>query len=232
MESRSKRALLRDGDKLQIGGCLFQVAMGRNGAEGSSDPGVDRAKTLMESAQSTAIAGTLREIRLPSLLQVLDADEVTGTLVVRQGEMEGRLHILGGAIRHATLGRARGVKALYRMMVLEEGRFELFIPGRSPEYETVDGDLQRHLLEAMRQKDEFAVYRKRLPDDARLGFNEGVSLNPARVPASVYEVLAAVAQHGTVSMVLDRCPLPDFEICRVLLVLLEAKLLVVEPIGG
>jgi hypothetical protein len=227
-----ERALLRDGDQLQIGGCLLQVAMGRNGAAPAPDPGVDRAKTLMESAQSTAIQGTLREIRLPSLLQVLDADGVTGTLVVRQGEMEGKLHIQGGAIRHATLGRARGVKALYRMMVLEEGRFELFIPGRSPEYETVEGDLQRHLLEAMRQKDEFAVYRKRLDDSANLAFNEGMSLNPARVPASVYEVLAAVAQHRAVSKVLDRCPLPDFEICQILLVLLEAKLLVVEPPTG
>jgi hypothetical protein len=222
-----ERALLRDGDQIQIGGCLFQVAMGRDGAESAPDPGVQRAQNLIQTAQSTAIAGTLREIRLPSILQVLDADGVTGTLVVRQGEMEGKLHIQGGAIRHATLGRASGVKALYRMMVFEEGHFELFIPGRSPEYETVEGDLQRHLLEAMRQKDEFAVYRKRLPDDgASLGFNEGMSLNPARVPSTVYEVLAAVGQHKTVHKILELCPLPDFEICRVLLVLLECRLLV------
>jgi hypothetical protein len=204
--------------------------MGGNGSEPAPDPGFHQAQTLIQAAQLTAIAGTLREIRLSSLLQVLDADGVTGTLVVHQGELECRLHMKAGAIRHATLGRARGVKALYRMMVLEEGRFELFIPGRSPEYETVEGDLQRHLLEAMRQKDEFAVYRKRLPDDgASLGFNESVSLSPARVPATVYEVLAAVGQHKTVHKILELCPLPDFEICRILLLLLETKILVVEP---
>jgi len=227
-----ERALLRDGDQIQIGASLFQVAMGRNGVESAPDPGIQRAQNLIQTttAQSTAIAGTLGEIRLPSLLQVLDADSVTGTLVVRHGDMEGKLHLQGGAIRHATLGRAGGVKALYRMMVFEEGHFELFTPGRSPEYETVEGDLQRHLLEAMRQKDEFAVYRKRLPDDgASLRFNEGMSLNPARVPSTVYEVLAAVGQHKTLHKILELCQLPDFEICRVLLVLLEAKLLVVEP---
>jgi hypothetical protein len=42
----------------------------------------------------------------------------------------------------------------------------------------------------------------------------------------VYEVLAAVGKHKTVHKILEFCPLPDFEICRVLLVLLEAKLLV------
>jgi len=45
----------------------------------------------------------------------------------------------------------------------------------------------------------------------------------------VYEVLAAVGQHKTVHKILELCQLPDFEICRVLLVLLECKLLVVEP---
>ena len=232
---RIDSAALKDGDQIQIGASLFQVAMGRNGAVQSTDPGIAAAQGLVQStnAQSTAIAGTLREIRLPSLLQVLDADRITGTLVVREAERRGKLYIVAGKIRHATLGRARGVKALYRMMVLEEGRFELFIPGRSPEYETVEGDLQRHLLEAMRQKDEFALYRKRLPDeDAVLGFNERVTLNPARVPAPVYEVMAAVGQHKTLRRILEHCPLPDFEICRVLLVLVDSKLLVVERTAG
>jgi hypothetical protein len=225
------RALLKDGDQIQIGGSLFQVAMEKNGADPPPDPGLQRAQSLVQktAAQSSAIAGSLSEIRLPSLLQVLDADGVTGTLMVRQSEMEGRLHLYRGEIRHAILGRVRGVKALYRMMVLEDGHFELFIPGRSPEYENVDGDLQRHLLEAMRQKDEFAVYRKRLPHDrARLVFNERMRLDPACVPADVYEVLASVGRYQTVQKILEFCELPDFEICRVLLVLLECKLLVVE----
>jgi hypothetical protein len=112
---------------------------------------------------------------------VLESDRATGTLVVRQAGQEGKLHIHHGAVRHATLGRARGVKALYRLMVLEEGRFEFFIPGRSPEYETVEGDLQKHLLEAMRQKDEFTVYRKRLPrGDVALVLSTDMNINPGR----------------------------------------------------
>ncbi|HJS72689.1 MAG TPA: hypothetical protein VJ921_00270, partial [Vicinamibacteria bacterium] len=80
---------------------------------------------------------------------------------------------------------------------------------------------------------EFALYRKRLPDeDAVLGFNERVTLNPARVPALVYEVMAAVGQHKTLRRILEHCPLPDFEICRVLLVLVDSKLLVVSLSAG
>ncbi|MGH9387978.1 MAG: DUF4388 domain-containing protein, partial [Vicinamibacteria bacterium] len=145
-------------------------------------------------------------------------------------EVEGKLHIQGGAIRHATLGRARGVKALYRMMVLEEGRFELFIPGRSPEYETVEGDLPKHLLEAMRQKDEFSVYRRQLPQgEVVLVLNAGMNINPGRVPAVVYDVMAAIGHYKTVDRILEFCQLPDFEICRVLYALLKHKLVTVEP---
>lgn len=235
------RALLKNGDRIQIGGSVFQVALGKDGAGHAplSDAGIKQVQTLIQkskgdsagpSGQSSAISGDLFEIRLPSLLQVLESDRATGTLVIRHAGREGNLHIHQGMIRHATLGRARGVKALYRLMVLEEGSFEFFIPGRSPEYDTVEGDLQKHLLEAMRQKDEFGAYRKQLPQgQATLVFNASMSINLARVPGVVYEVLAAIRNYGTVDRILEFCQVPDFEICRVLLALLKHKVVTVEP---
>jgi pSer/pThr/pTyr-binding forkhead associated (FHA) protein len=233
------RALLKDGDQIQIGGSIFRVAMGKEGAEPLSEASVKHVQTLIQRnkgqssahpGQSSAISGNLSEIRLPSLLQVLESDRATGTLVVRQAGQEGKLHIHQGAICHATLGRARGVKAVYRLMVLEEGRFEFFIPGRSPEYETVEGDLQKHLLEAMRQKDEFTVYRKRLPrGEVRLVLSTDMTINPGRVPPVVYEVMAAIGYYKTLDRILEFCQLPDFEICRILLALLKHKLITLEP---
>lgn len=234
------RAFLKDGDRIQVGGSVFQVATGREELEPEPtlDASAKRVQSLIQKSkggpagspgQASAVSGSLTEIRLPSLLQVIESDRVTGTLVIRQGGREGKLHIHQGAIRHATFGRAQGVKALYRLMAADDGRFELFIPGRSPEYETVEGDLQKHLLEAMRQKDEYAVYQKQLPDgNASLGFNAEMSVNVARVPPMVYEVLAAVAHHKTIDQVIEFCQLPDFEVCRALLVLLKHRLLVVD----
>ena len=235
------RALLKDGDQIQIGGSVFRVAMGKEGPEYEplSEASVKHVQSLIQKSkgqtsthpgQSSAFSGNLSEIRLPSLLQVLDSDRATGTLVIRHAGREGKLHIHQGVICHSTLGRARGVKALYRLMVLEAGSFEFFIPGRSPEYETVEGDLPKHLLEAMRQKDEFGVYHKQLPQgEVGLVLNAGMSINPGRVPAVVYEVMAAILYYKTVDRILEFCQLPDFEICRVLLALLKHKLVTVEP---
>jgi pSer/pThr/pTyr-binding forkhead associated (FHA) protein len=234
------RGFLKDGDRIQVGGSVFQVATGKEELEPETtlDASAKRVQSLIQKSkdgpagsagQASAVSGSLTEIRLPSLLQVIESDRVTGTLVIRHGGREGKLHIHQGVIRHATFGRAQGVKALYRLMAAEDGRFELFIPGRSPEYETVEGDLQKHLLEAMRQKDEYAVYQRQLPDgNASLGFNCEMSVNVARVPPMVYEVLAAVAHHKGVDKVIEFCQLPDFEVCRVLLVLLKHRLLVVD----
>ena len=239
------RAFLRHGDEIQVGSSVFEVPVGSEelGPHGSKEArgSLERFESLVRKSrdgapspqQSSAISGQLSEIRLTSLLQIIESDKSTGTLVVISGGREGKLYIHQGAVRHATLGRARGAKALYRLMVLQDGRFELFIPGRSPEYDTVDGTLQRHLLEAMRQKDELSLCMQSLPSSsASLALNPDKHIVPAKVPPSVFDVLAAVDRFKTVEQVFEQCQLPDFEIGRILHVLLKHNVLKAETKGA
>jgi pSer/pThr/pTyr-binding forkhead associated (FHA) protein len=240
------RAYLKQGDQIQVGANAFEVLIGKEyldtGPDSVTPANERRLQSLINrmkgdvatsAEQSSAISGSLSEIHLASLLQIIESDRGTGTLVILLGGREGKLHIHQGEVRHATLGRTWGVKALYRLMALEDGHFEFFIPGRSPEYHTVEGNLQRHLLEAVRQKDEFAVYRKQLPSgDTRLVFNPDMLIGPSKVPAAAFEVMASVSRHHTVGEVIESCRLPDVEVCRILLVLLKHKLLLVESKGA
>ena len=238
---RVRRAFLKHGDRFQVGANVFEVRLGLEttdaaAADAASDTHVRNLQSLLKKKknnpqQTSAISGRIAEIRLTSLLQIIESDRATGTLVVLNGGREGKLHIHQGAVRHATLGRARGVKALYRLMALDEGSFELYIPGRNPDYDTIDGDLQKHLLEAMRQKDEVAVYRKQLPSaDTRLIFTSEKALPLSRVPAAVFEVMASISQYHSVGKVVEYCSLPDFEVCRVLLALLKHGIVSVESV--
>lgn len=229
------RAYLKHGDRIQVGTSVLEVVVGKPGSAARDDEAnaaeAKKLQSLMQGTgstegtspgQSSAIAGSLTEIRLTSLLQVIESDRGTGTLVIRQTGREGRIHLLQGRICHSTFGRARGLKALYRLMALEDGRFEFFIPGRSPDYETVSGELSKHLLEGMRQKDELLVYRKELPPHGvRLEFHPNKVLMPARVPPAALEVMAAIGQYKTVEKIIEFCSLPDFEVSRILLVLLK-----------
>ena len=236
------RAFLKQGDQIQVGASIFEVLIGKENVDSSPDSkgpaneknvrsliGKLKGNTQWSPSQSSAISGRLSEIQMSSLLQIIESDRRTGTLVILQGGQEGKLHIHQGVIRHATLGRAWGVKALYRLMALEDGLFEFFVPGRSPQYDTVEGDLQRHLLEAVRQKDEFSIYRKQFPSmETRLVFNPDMLISPSKVPVTAFDVMASVSQHSTVGEVIDSCDLPDVEICRILLLLLKHRIILVQ----
>jgi pSer/pThr/pTyr-binding forkhead associated (FHA) protein len=107
------RALLKDGDQIQIGGSVFRVAIGKEGREHEplSEASVKHVQSLIQKSkgqssthpgQSSAISGNLSEIRLPSLLQVLESDRATGTLVIRHAGREGASVRAGGLERTLT----------------------------------------------------------------------------------------------------------------------------------
>jgi pSer/pThr/pTyr-binding forkhead associated (FHA) protein len=235
------RAFLKHGDQIQVGSSIFEALLGKEQARAQPGPeGRDEAKRVQSllsqmkgkatsPQQASAISGRLAEITLSSLLQIIESDRATGTLVIRRAGREGKLHIHQGVIRHATLGRARGPKALYRIMALKEGQFDFYIPGRSPEYDNVEGNLQHHLLEAARQKDELEVYRRRLPPlNSILVFHADKVIPPSKVPATVFEVMASVSQYHSVGRIVEHCRLPDVEVCRILLLLLKHQILLVK----
>ena len=237
---RVHRAFLTNSSRVQVGSSNFVV-------EAATDVTIEAptsvtpnglASLLQKSRnrstpwpqQASAISGRLSELRLPSLLQMIESDRATGTLVILHGGREGKLHIHQGVVRHASLDRASGLKALYRLMALDEGRFDFYIPGRNPGFDTVADDMQRHLLEAMRQKDELSVYRKRLPSsEVRLTFNIDKVIAVHKVPAPYFEVMAAVRRHQTAELVIEHCPIPDFEVCHILLVLLQHEVVQMAP---
>jgi hypothetical protein len=239
---RVHRAQLKQGDQIQVGASVFEVLIGKENWDSGSDTERPADKKHLQSlrgkmkgaapspnGQCSALSGRLSEINMTSLLQILDSDQATGTLVILQGGQEGRLHVHRGEVRHATFGRALGVKALYRLMSLQDGVFEFFVPGRSPEYHTIEGDLHRHILEAVRQMDEFAVYRKQLPlPETHLVFNPNMLIAPGKVPAEAFELMTAIRQHNSVEEIIEACRIPDVEACRILLVLLKHRIVLVE----
>ena len=228
---RVHRGFLTNSSRFQVGSSNFVVEAATDVMIESPANGLasllrkSKNRSTPSPQQASAISGRLSELRLPSLLQMIESDRATGTLVILHGGQEGKLHIHQGAVRHASLERASGLKALYRLMALDEGGFEFYIPGRNPGFDTVSGDMQRHLLEAMRQKDELSVYKNRLPPpEVRLTFNVDKVIAVHKVPAPYLEVMAAVRRHQTVELVIEHCPIPDFEVCHILLVLLQHEI--------
>ena len=177
------------------------------------------------------LSGNLRQISLFSVLQALAANNSTGNLIIHGSRLHASVYIERGQLVCIRLNRYTGPKAFYRLMNVQEGKFEFFSPGRQPASTTwLVASSGRHLLEAARHIDELTVLREKLPDGAsRLRFNPKMIAPVAKIPYPMLEVMAAIQKHETMTGTLNGCSLPDLDVCRILHSLLANKVVQVVP---
>jgi pSer/pThr/pTyr-binding forkhead associated (FHA) protein len=234
---------IHTGDRIQIGSATFEVTVGKDHGPGSIREGTDPEvrqeiaeirQKLQQSpsgsgpvaVQQTVLAGSLANIGLPSLLQTLEANRNSGTLMLHFDELRGQIHLADGLPVHARLGPTRGKKALFRLVGRSDGRFEFLEPGFEPQRATIEGRLDGLLLEAVTELDEFTQYRSELPpDDTELVFTENRFFVLSRMPPDLFEVLACIARHRQVGPIIDECSLSDLEVVRHLLMLFNEKII-------
>jgi CheY-like chemotaxis protein len=191
---------------------------------------------VRESGQEQAIEGNLAQVPLVDLLQLFHGNKKSGTvrLSLERADEVGTIVLRGGeAVDAALPGRdgvaIRGVKALFRLMTLREGRFE-FVPedlGGPPQIQTSTRAL---LLEAMRQLDEGERFRQTLPSPGlRVRPGPGAQALPEGVPPLTGEVLRVAYKGATVQEIVDRVPYPDYQILRTLHTLLSRGVLEPDP---
>jgi len=102
---------------------------------------------------SKGVSGSLREMGLPDIVQVLFHGRKTGKLVVRSGGKSGEIHFLEGAIANAKIGSETGANAFYAMLKFQDGDFALD-PGFTPPNRVINESSEALLLEGMRRMDE------------------------------------------------------------------------------
>jgi response regulator RpfG family c-di-GMP phosphodiesterase len=99
------------------------------------------------------VSGSLQEMALPDVIQILANGRKSGLLKVRSGTLEGKLMFQNGSIHDARFGDLGGADAVYGILRLMEGDFEL--ESDTTSVEDVIGIPTHHLLlEAMRRLDE------------------------------------------------------------------------------
>jgi response regulator RpfG family c-di-GMP phosphodiesterase len=118
---------------------------------------VTKAKQILEhqttSAGSRGVSGSLIEMGLPEIVQILWHGRKTGRLKVRSGPDSGEIHFVGGAIFNALWASLRGEEAFYAMLGLADGEFVLE-PGFEAPQRVIMMSPEGLLLEGMRRFDE------------------------------------------------------------------------------
>jgi hypothetical protein len=99
------------------------------------------------------VSGSLSEMALPDILQILAAGRKTGRLQLRLGGGTGEIYLDQGRVVHASHGQLDGEPALFQMLPVVEGEFLLDPAVKAPRI-TIDQGIELLVLEAMRRHDE------------------------------------------------------------------------------
>ncbi|MCC6216025.1 MAG: DUF4388 domain-containing protein [Polyangiaceae bacterium] len=99
------------------------------------------------------VSGSLVEMGLPDIVQVLWHGRKTGSLKIRSAGEAGEIHFVGGAIFNAMWGSLRGTEAFYAMLKLADGDFAMD-PNFTASQQVIHESPEALLLEGMRRLDE------------------------------------------------------------------------------
>ncbi len=99
------------------------------------------------------ISGSLQEMALPDLIQMIANGRKNGILRVRNGASQGELMFQDGSIHDARFGELSKAEAVYELLRLTDGDFTLE-PQTTPVQDVIGIPTHHLLLEAMRRLDE------------------------------------------------------------------------------
>jgi CheY-like chemotaxis protein len=109
--------------------------------------------TLSGTTPQAGFRGMMRRVGLQEVLQMECLGCKSSVLEVFTGKARGRIVICDGAIVHAECGSLRGEVALYGLLALRGGEFNL-LPFAEPPLRTIHGAWESLLMEAARLTDE------------------------------------------------------------------------------
>jgi CheY-like chemotaxis protein len=119
-------------------------------------------ETVERREKSGAFNGLLGEMGLVDLVQTIEIGRKTGRIEVDTGSQRGSIAFRDGKVADARTGRLRGERAFYRMLVWNEGVFEMEF-GPHDEPDIIELSTQGLLMEGMRRVDEWGRLLEQLP---------------------------------------------------------------------
>ena len=226
---RIKRAKLQEGDRVLIGTSIIKVVLADSVAHAPSS----RRRTQKPSAsrnQVRGMAGSLDEIPLPDLLQLLGSSKKTGVLVLETEDHLGKLHLDKGTVIHAEIDDLKmgALKSAYRMLAWTRGAFEL-MPSGAPVEQPIEASVQEILMEGLRQQDEFQEMQHKLPDKAgRLAIPKPMKAALRELAPLEVDVWQTIWNHRDLQHVLDVSPGSDLDTARTIVKLMDLGYVTVE----
>ncbi len=230
-----RRVDLKDGDRILIGTSIIKLGAASGETVATLSEKEARSKlqvTANHRAAPKSMSGNIEEIPLPDLLQLLSTSRKSGVLVLRSDWGTGRIFFRKGQIYWSALDEggpeAAPKKILFRMLGWNQGVFELEPADDRTMPDEMTDSIEALLMEGMRQLDEFRVITTDLPPaNAPVSVARPLGVKLRDLSPDELDVFQLALTPSTAQAVLDGSRLPDLEVARHLVALIQRGYLVI-----
>jgi pSer/pThr/pTyr-binding forkhead associated (FHA) protein len=230
-----RKADLKDGDRILIGTSIIKIVFvdgehTNHLTETEARSKMAVAANKRSSAAPKSMAGSIEEIPLPDLLQLLSTSRKSGVLVIHSDRFVGKIFFRKGQIYFTSIENHFNIgprKSLTRMLGWSQGLFELEPPDESAVLEEMDDSTEGLLIESMRQLDEYKVAAEKLPDlSSPIGVARPLKVKLRDLSPEELDVFQAAMEVKTVNALFDASSMSDLDIATRLVTLFEKNYLV------
>jgi hypothetical protein len=183
-----------------------------------------------------AFQGSLRELPLPDIVQLVSVSGKTGRFALRRdGHPGGEIFLRGGAIVHAHVGDLVGEEAVYELAIWPEGDFTFHAGEESPQA-TIRKSNTNLLMEAARRIDEWQVLSKRIPSTRLVPvFTDQATTTSVSLTPSEWRLVCKIDERRSIDEVAASLDQSPFDTCKLLYGLLTSGLVTLKedlaPLG-
>jgi uncharacterized protein DUF4388 len=176
-----------------------------------------------------AFQGSLRELPLPDVIQLVAVSGKTGVFTLRNGNDNGRIFLRRGQIVHALSGSLVGEQAVYELARWSQGDFN-FSPEVETDTVTIEKSNTNLLMEAARRLDEWRVLSKKIPSvehipelQARDNRHEQITLNPQE-----WTLITRIDGHRSIVDIGRALNMSSFEVAKILYGMITSELVALK----
>ena len=168
-----------------------------------------------------AFQGSLAELPLTDILQLVAVSAKTGVLTLRNADSSGEIHVDKGRIIHATFGALAGEQAFFELARWQAGSFN-FVQDAAVAPQSIVTSNTTLLLEAARQIDEWKLLAKKIGSTRMVPVFAPRAASSVSLTAQEWAVVSRVDERRNIEEIAAALGQSAFDVCKVLFGLLAS----------
>jgi pSer/pThr/pTyr-binding forkhead associated (FHA) protein len=227
---------LKEGDRILIGTSVLKLVAIEESTKVTSIPKEDPVQDYEPHRTTMSItrhmSGSIDEIPLPDLLQLLSTSRKSGILNITSNKLDGKIFLRDGKVYFCTINDSFDLdptKAFFRCITWVTGSFDLLPPDETSFLNEIKESTEGLLMEGMRILDEINRIRKDIPSEkASFVITKPLMSSLKDLTAVQLEILQIIFNDEVISIVLDKSPYSDLDTYEILVALKEKNYITVK----